>query len=557
MDEAAQTPKTPQKRNPKPKRQTEKQPPPTPPSSRRTRSQVAPDWTTKESLILVNEITAVESDCLKALSSYQKWKIVVQNCSAMEVKRTLNQCRYKWNLLLTDYNLIKQWDSKSSPSYWLLDAPQRTGSGLPVQFDYDLFKAINDYVRAQKDLSDTDPDSDPEADAELLDGIAKLESKKHWRRSMSLKFQPEEKSEDYCTNGQPQVINFGEETQKSNEEEYPQIWCEREIPEVVYREEEPHESHVEEKSQEYCPVEIPEKIDNESQKSLGEEQPKSICTSERKMADSEENEQMLENKLQGNAESIFAECGGSASAPQESHVEEKSQEYCPVEIPDKIDVEGKSQKSLVEESPKRTEEKDQMMENKLQGNAESIFAECEGSASAPQEIHVEKKSQECCPVEIPDKIDVEGKSQKSLGEEKPKSIRARKRKTSGTEEKGQMMENKLQGNSESVYAERGASDSVPQKSLVEEKPKRIQKRKKKVTSVEEGMVDKLHGYAEMIHAILGGNLPESATGCGSSNSTSKDLKTDLIRQQGDKLIACFGDIVKILDQFPSLVHESV
>ncbi|KAI3681168.1 hypothetical protein L6452_35952 [Arctium lappa] len=45
----------------------------------RTRSRVAPDWTVEESLILVNE---VEADCL---ASFQKWKIIVENCNALGV----------------------------------------------------------------------------------------------------------------------------------------------------------------------------------------------------------------------------------------------------------------------------------------------------------------------------------------------------------------------------------------------------------------------------------------------------------------------------------------
>lgn len=149
----------------------------------RTRSQVAPDWSTKEALILVNEIAAVEGDCMKALSSYQKWKIVVENCTALDVGRTLNQCKRKWNSLLADYDQIKQWDSNSNSktnprinvdSYWSLQSEKRKEFGLPHNFDEELFKGIDDYVRAQKDQLDTDPDTDPEGEADLLDVIAKL-----------------------------------------------------------------------------------------------------------------------------------------------------------------------------------------------------------------------------------------------------------------------------------------------------------------------------------------------------------------------------------------------
>ncbi|KAF5748062.1 hypothetical protein HS088_TW04G00010 [Tripterygium wilfordii] len=52
-------------------------------SRRRTRSQAAPDWKVHDSLILVNEMAAIEVDCSKALSSYQKWKIIAENCTAL------------------------------------------------------------------------------------------------------------------------------------------------------------------------------------------------------------------------------------------------------------------------------------------------------------------------------------------------------------------------------------------------------------------------------------------------------------------------------------------
>lgn len=120
----------------------------------RTRSQVAPDWTVQDSLFLVNEISAVEGDCLNTLSSFQKWKIIVQNCNVLEVHRTLNQCKRKWDSLLCDYKKIKKLPAHV---------------GFPENFDGDLFKAIDDYVQAQEGRSDTDPDSDPDDDeADLL-----------------------------------------------------------------------------------------------------------------------------------------------------------------------------------------------------------------------------------------------------------------------------------------------------------------------------------------------------------------------------------------------------
>ncbi|GJR47175.1 trihelix transcription factor ASR3 isoform X1 [Tanacetum coccineum] len=113
-------------------------------SSLRTRSKAAPDWTVEESLILVNEIAAIEADCRGTLSSFQKWKIIVENCNALEVNRNLNQCRRKWDSLLSDYKKIKQSGSKKA------------------SFNSDLFKAIERYVREFEEEGeyDTDPEGD-------------------------------------------------------------------------------------------------------------------------------------------------------------------------------------------------------------------------------------------------------------------------------------------------------------------------------------------------------------------------------------------------------------
>lgn len=142
-------------------------------SSRRTRSQVAPDWTVNDSLILVNEIAAVEGECLDALSTYQKWKIIAENCNALDVNRTLNQCRRKCDSLFFEYNKIKKWESRSrSVSFWSLESERRRELGLPVDFDRELFKAIDGLVSAQEGRSDTDPGTDPEAEDDVLEVLA-------------------------------------------------------------------------------------------------------------------------------------------------------------------------------------------------------------------------------------------------------------------------------------------------------------------------------------------------------------------------------------------------
>lgn len=79
-----------------------------PQESHRTRSKAAPDWTVEESLILVNEISAVESEWGATLPSFQKWQQIVENCNALDVNRNLNQCKRKWDALLGAYRRDKQ-----------------------------------------------------------------------------------------------------------------------------------------------------------------------------------------------------------------------------------------------------------------------------------------------------------------------------------------------------------------------------------------------------------------------------------------------------------------
>lgn len=145
--------------------------------SRRTRSQVAPEWSVAESLILVNEISAVDGDCLDALSSYQKWKIIAENCTLLDVARTSNQCRRKWESLLVDYSKIEQYGAQlSHDPYWSLEPNQRKEFGLPPAFDPELFKAIDNLLRMKEARSETDPENDPEDNIDAVETAADAKS---------------------------------------------------------------------------------------------------------------------------------------------------------------------------------------------------------------------------------------------------------------------------------------------------------------------------------------------------------------------------------------------
>ncbi|XP_052210718.1 uncharacterized protein LOC127813664 isoform X2 [Diospyros lotus] len=144
-------------------------------SSRRTRSQVAPDWSARESLILVNEIAAIEGECGRTLSSFQKWKIIAGNCNALDVSRTLDQCRRKWDSLLSLFNNVKRSESTLGKSYCALDnhARRQVFGFVPEDIDSEVYKAIDDHLKADEE-SDTDPDNDPEAVADAVSHVLPL-----------------------------------------------------------------------------------------------------------------------------------------------------------------------------------------------------------------------------------------------------------------------------------------------------------------------------------------------------------------------------------------------
>ncbi|XP_020581175.1 uncharacterized protein LOC110025196 [Phalaenopsis equestris] len=132
------------------------------PSSRCTRSQVAPDWTLQEVLVLLSEIVAIDEVWLKELSSYQRWKMISDNCLAMNVVRSSNQCKRKWEMLLADYKKILNWELLSrEESYWSLPEERKKDYGLPVSFQKEVFDAMDAVIQVQQQQSDSN-NSDPE-----------------------------------------------------------------------------------------------------------------------------------------------------------------------------------------------------------------------------------------------------------------------------------------------------------------------------------------------------------------------------------------------------------
>ncbi|XP_031503629.1 trihelix transcription factor ASR3 [Nymphaea colorata] len=139
------------------------------PATRCTRSQAAPDWSVGEMLIMVKEIIAIEEDSLKALSSYQKWKIISENCANGGVVRPSNQCKRQWESVFGQYSKIKDWESESQDnSYWDLSDEQKKEFELPVGFDKEIYGVIRDFLIAREEKSDSESLSESDAPVKKL-----------------------------------------------------------------------------------------------------------------------------------------------------------------------------------------------------------------------------------------------------------------------------------------------------------------------------------------------------------------------------------------------------
>ncbi|KAJ8500011.1 hypothetical protein OPV22_010563 [Ensete ventricosum] len=54
----------------------------------------------------------MDEDWLRALSSYQKWKMISGNCVALDVVRSSCQCNRRCESLLAGYRKIREWESR-------------------------------------------------------------------------------------------------------------------------------------------------------------------------------------------------------------------------------------------------------------------------------------------------------------------------------------------------------------------------------------------------------------------------------------------------------------
>ncbi|RLM79915.1 uncharacterized protein C2845_PM12G04290 [Panicum miliaceum] len=148
-----------------PKRRPPPTPPgPAPPSPRRTRSGGAPEWTPAETLALVAEVAAVDDGWSRSVSAFQKWAMVAENLAASEAlassgtarrrgsKRAAAECRRRWEALAAEYGAVRRWEVRTGGRYWEMGAAARRKAGLPVEFDVEVYGAMDALIRVEEAL---------------------------------------------------------------------------------------------------------------------------------------------------------------------------------------------------------------------------------------------------------------------------------------------------------------------------------------------------------------------------------------------------------------------
>ncbi|KMZ60588.1 hypothetical protein ZOSMA_58G00440 [Zostera marina] len=158
--------------------------------SRFTCFRIIPDWSLHEMLTLVLEIDAVDDEHGSTISSHQKWNIIADHLIALNIYRNSSQCHGKWDSLLYEHCVIKDWESRSryqtastsrsngSNSYWCLELDKRKDLKLPMEFDRELFRLIEGFIDKEviktKDhmmvVPEIDSPSSPPSSSSLSEG---------------------------------------------------------------------------------------------------------------------------------------------------------------------------------------------------------------------------------------------------------------------------------------------------------------------------------------------------------------------------------------------------
>ncbi|KAI5054962.1 hypothetical protein GOP47_0030107 [Adiantum capillus-veneris] len=87
-------------------------------------------------------------------SSKKKWEEIENFCYSMGISRNAEQCRQRWQRLLTAFFKIKSWENcipLGKKSFWLMSASDRKKEGLSLNLDRETFHAIN-VIQSRKEL---------------------------------------------------------------------------------------------------------------------------------------------------------------------------------------------------------------------------------------------------------------------------------------------------------------------------------------------------------------------------------------------------------------------
>lgn len=79
-------------------------------------------------------------------SSSDKWQRVVQHLIANGISdRDIDQCRGKWDNLLSDYKLIKDWQKAEGTQYLSMSRETKKKNKLPYCFDTELMELLDSF----------------------------------------------------------------------------------------------------------------------------------------------------------------------------------------------------------------------------------------------------------------------------------------------------------------------------------------------------------------------------------------------------------------------------
>jgi len=124
----------------------------------------APEWTPAETLALVAEVAAVDDGWSRSVSTFQKWAMVAENLAASEAlassgparrrgnKRAAAECRRRWEALAAEYGAVRRWEVRTGGRYWEMGAAARRKAGLPVEFDVEVYGAMDALIRVEEAL---------------------------------------------------------------------------------------------------------------------------------------------------------------------------------------------------------------------------------------------------------------------------------------------------------------------------------------------------------------------------------------------------------------------